>query len=902
MPRSYQDPDYLHPLDGKRRNLKIAAIDLEAKDGPTQKAGFTRPFMGGLYDGVACHTYTDTNHRYDSNWKSRFYSPGGCVDRLMRACISKKYLSTTFYAHNGGNFDFLFLLPWLMRNYESMGLVVKIIPAGGNRLLAIDVSTVHNKWGKWRFLDSIRTVPMSLDRAAKAFDVGQKYSTVGGGQIVNAKGRPFTIHEPEDDPGWAAYNGSDCELLYGVMTKVKTMAEEDFGGELGMTAPATAMKTFRRSFMTEKIHRSLDTHEFIRTSYVGGHTEVYGMMGRYLSYFDFNSSYASVMREDMPSGKGQWWNGMPPLPWRKNRVGFCEVVVEVPDMPYPPLPVRVPEGLFSRGSHLEGKLLFPIGMLTGIWEWGELQNAVECGCKIVEWKRSVWYPASPILRQYVERLYRYRDKAHCYECGSTLRPHGEETQWCTGCAMPGYKAGLDAWAKLLLNSLYGKFAMRPERECFYAHNDPEMPEGAQPMVWNDVECPIWVKTEIKDSPFNIPQISARVTALARVALHKAMMAAAGRAVRQCSDCGSKVTFDARQSSQSSQSSQSKQGKQGNQGNRGRSKKTDKADRLVLGRSWGGSGKHGDEDSPYESIDSTCTCCPCGGKLVTEQGRVLYVDTDSLLTNCMMPVGTELGALKDEYPEASGFIRGKFSAAKMYYLEDEPELQKLPKKVLAAMQARNLKYDKPLGKPQPFSVARAKGLGHGKDDKGKRVDNRTAANIERMHQGAMMRIYWQAEQDAAVANGGPEKDMPEHIVRAGTVVDHRLEKLGTLANLLAEDEDGNPLVRDQLYEGAEQYISTPFARGPQVVAVPRRLHIEGTKRAIVNYQTGETRPHRVDMTKPTPQWAVDRRAALERRRAVVEARIPRSKKKGVLLQSSRSRQGKQPNKATTQARA
>ncbi len=80
----------------------------------------------------------------------------------------------TYYCHNGGGFDFLFFLPWLMENLERMGLTMMLIPVGNSRLLSIHVRVKGQKWGGWKFVDSLRTIPMGLDKAGKAFGQGQK--------------------------------------------------------------------------------------------------------------------------------------------------------------------------------------------------------------------------------------------------------------------------------------------------------------------------------------------------------------------------------------------------------------------------------------------------------------------------------------------------------------------------------------------------------------------------------------------------------------------------------------------------------------------------------------------------------------------------------------------------------
>ena len=121
---------------------------------------------------------------------------------------------------------------------------------------------------------------------------------------------------------------------------------------------------------------------------------------------------------------------------------------------------------------------FPTGILKGVWEWDELQNAIEHGCTIMEWHESVWYRSGPLLEEFVKTLYKYRDKAHCFECGGSI---GADYH-CTPCDKPGYLLGLDAWAKLLLNALYGKFGQKAERLAFHYRGDPELPEGSMPLV------------------------------------------------------------------------------------------------------------------------------------------------------------------------------------------------------------------------------------------------------------------------------------------------------------------------------------------------------------------------------------------------------------------------------------
>lgn len=864
MSRPQYDPELFYPLEGKPRRAKFATIDLESKDGDSQRAGFTRPFLAGFYDGEVYKGFTDTNPGGDP--MTRHFREGGCVDRLMHACLSSKRHGTTYYCHNGGGFDFLFVLPWLMRNAERKGLTFELIPVGNSRLLSIHVKPRGSqKWGGWKFVDSLRTLPMGLDKAGTAFEVGGKNM----GVLVCRDGSPFSLEAPEDEPAWIPYNERDCVLLFDVLERAHDIVEQEFGGEMGLTAPATAMKTFRRSFLKGAIQRDTSTHAFVRLGYFGGRTEWLIPEGRFLSYYDVNSSYPHAMTMAMPVGDAKvWGDSEPPREYLEKRIGFCRVTVDVPDdIELPPLPVRADGAYFPKDSGLDGKLLFPTGKLRGVWEWDELKNAVAHGCRILEWHESVWYEAGPLLAEYVEVLYRYRDKGHCFRCHGVI---GSDYH-CKPCGQSGYLQGLDAWAKLLLNSLYGKFGQRAERMTYHHRGDPNLPEGSMPLLSEDPNCPIWVAQTEVDSPFIMPQIAARVTAIGRVTLYKAAMRAMRAMVRECWTCRSRVTFQGQ--------------------------KTGKG--WVLGDRLGGSGSHGDEHALLtgKTIDRQCLSCPCGGAIETRNGRVYYMDTDSIVTDVNLPSSKALGALKDEVPRYSGFMHGRFYASKMYALSVEPEWLNVDREVRMVMLKRDGAFLGTIGKtyidptdperkrklPEPTSVE--DGLDHVRTkgwtsvrSKGLSRDNRTAANLQKLYDGAMTRLEWAAKPENRYADGSL-RDMPEDVEHAGTIIDRRLEQFGTLANLIERDEDGAPVLQQE-DDGYWHVTATPFVRGPRMVDVPRRLHLDGAKRKILPDGTSE--PYRVDMTADRPRWWLDRearRAELREKRAAraSTARVTKPKK-------------------------
>jgi hypothetical protein len=546
----------LRPLEAPARRRPFIVLDIESKKDGTQEAGFTRPFMVGVYgdldgNGPAYRAFFDQVTQPGVGIMERYYSSGGCVDRAMRFILSKRFVGHHVYAHNAGRFDYLFLLPWLAQIGVPMGYRFSIVPVASS-IQVLDIwrgeATPEGmrKRRLWRFLDSYRLLPTSLDKIAKTFGLSGKTQ--------------HDLNLPETDPSWVVYNGQDCSELFRVLEKFHAYVEDVLLGEVGITAPATAMKIFRRNYLRQSVPRSLDTHEFVRRGYFGGRVEPFERQSQGLRYYDINSSYPTAMLEPMPAGEASIWEGEPPERFLRGRLGFVEADVLVPDMHVPPLPVR------SEG----GKLIFPVGRLSGVWEWSELEMALEEGAQIARWKKSVWYEPVMLFRDYVEELYKYRDRSS-----------------------PSYDQGLAEVVKIMLNATYGKFGMKTLRRKLYLYDDPRLPDGARPLT-GDPDSLVYVAEEESDAPYVMPQVAARVTALARVRLYRKVLRASS-----CRDC------------------------------------------------W----------------PARCSCAR--GEFIA------YTDTDSGITPTVLPTGSALGELKDEIPEHSGRLFGKFLGPKVYIISTKP---------------------------------------------------------------------------------------------------------------------------------------------------------------------------------------------------------------------------------------
>lgn len=450
--------DVMKPLTKPLKRKRYAVVDIETKDGNTQEKGFTRPFLAGYYDG---EQYLESRGQE-------------CLDAMFALMCTAEHDGWCFYAHYGGNFDWLHFLPIIKRSgfgFEIYNVCSSI------QMLHIKPEGAHRKG--WFLLDSYKLIPNKLADACITFGTSNKIAD-------------FDLDLPEWDPDWSKYLKQDCVSLFEVLEKFHDLVEVVLQGEVGITAASTAMKTYRRSYQKAPIQRHSQHEAFFRNCYYGGRTEIFKKSGKGLHYYDINSAYPHAMRAPMPVGDIlEVRHRKPSKALMATHIGFTWARVEMPPVHVPCLPVK----------HNE-KLLFPVGRLQGYWCSIELERAEEQGAT-VHWDRTLLIEGETALRDYVDHLYQFRDKSR-----------------------KGYDKALDSTAKLLMNSLYGKFGMSHEKEKIVVLQEGDnIPVGARPADPKDPDCSVWHVEEDVESSYIIPQISAYITAKARLRLHDFLLAA-----------------------------------------------------------------------------------------------------------------------------------------------------------------------------------------------------------------------------------------------------------------------------------------------------------------------------------------------------------------------------------------
>lgn len=353
-----------------KKTKKFAVIDCETD--PFSHGADIAPFLWGFYDGDEYHDFYDT-------------------ESLVR--FIEDY-DGYIYAHNGGKFDYHFLLPWIDRG----------------EVLIIDGRLSKMKLGKARLRDSYNILPVSLATYQKdTID----YSL-------------FT-REHRDKPAIkkaiAAYCRADCVYTYELI--------HAFVSQHGhKTTLAGAALALYATMTGKKIERNNNRAYFetFRPYYYGGRVQCFekGIIDASITVYDINSAYPYAMLHKHPSGHDfVTIDGGLASVARRYPHGFFELEA-------------LPRGAFPWRNDDGTKLLFPTDDKTPkrftVTGW-EVAAAMDTG----------------VLREDAP-LIRYMHHSELDDFTGYILPLFDERKRCKAA---GDKRG-DLLAKLFLNSLYGK--------------------------------------------------------------------------------------------------------------------------------------------------------------------------------------------------------------------------------------------------------------------------------------------------------------------------------------------------------------------------------------------------------------------------------------------------------------
>ncbi len=476
------------PLKGKRSPRKFLTYDLEWIPHTLELR------LIGVFDGKQYRAYDN-------------------VADFLNSELTYKTRGHWFYAHAGGLYDLRFVLEHVIREARphvrvsaafsgSSAIIVKVATGGKwvPHLQATEDGEIEEGGhfsGEhcWYFLDSFWLLRQSLRK------IGGWIGQEKGGEARESREKcKFPHADCTCDPIFRApfntlkeYNRGDCEILWKAIDKFEDVVM-GLGGELQMTVASTAMNLFRRAFLKERIKTSERINETAREAYVASRVEVFRHRCDDANYYDVNSSFPYAMTFPVP---GNYVRSMKRRP--DSGIYIAKAKIRVPECFLPPLPYRTPDR----------RVYFPTGEWDAWFSNVDLEHLEECGGEVLRVDEVRLFHQFHALKEYAETIYE-------------LRKNSPDE---------GYKQIL----KILLNSLYGKFAEAGTKQKMLINPSttkcPHRGKNGKPLHADDgapgscfefLTSGIWLFTEEKKVAHAHVPISMHITATARRVLDNHM--------------------------------------------------------------------------------------------------------------------------------------------------------------------------------------------------------------------------------------------------------------------------------------------------------------------------------------------------------------------------------------------
>jgi len=334
-----------------------------------------------------------------------------------------------------------------------------------------------------RFRDSMAIFPHSLKKFTENFAPQFVKQDIGLGRGVRFD-RKNPVH--------IEYAKNDVLGLVAAVKKFDALVFDNFQVHIKGTASSTAYAAWLRTLIEDEYidRQAQGVTDFMRLCYNGGLVQINAIAGHHYeetTTFDINSSYPASMKLGVPKGRAVWTRSyVPGFP------GFYHCTATVPkSATFPIMPAREDRNLaWARGTFET--------YVSSI----EIEHALARGVTF-EFHSGFYFPKGLI---------------DCFSrfvgiCERLRRVHK--------------RTPLETVVKLMQNSLYGRFGMRPEgRECVVSFDG--VPDGFLPVIDEDTAEAVpnvYWKNVIREAEYMIPHIAAWITANSRILIDLATEAA-----------------------------------------------------------------------------------------------------------------------------------------------------------------------------------------------------------------------------------------------------------------------------------------------------------------------------------------------------------------------------------------
>lgn len=419
------------------------------------------------------------------------------MDAFLGEALKSKYFNHSIYAHNGGRFDFKFLLETLHKyDYDF-----DILDVNGNILnIRVPFQYYKTKKGKLlskysiNFTDSFMLLKDSLHKITHSFQVPHRKKEVN----FFKKDEPNYIDKFDNWKLFKEYLRYDAIGLYEAIRHFEEIIHR-YDGNIKLTIASTAMSIFKNRFLNTVVFPVnknikigsylgkdviINIEDEIRKNYVGGRTEIFKRYGEYLYYYDVNSLYPFVMYDNpFPISNPIFVLGNQVT---KNDIGFFQCKISYPECKHgiPLLPKKIFNGKFN-------KLIYPVGEWSGLYDSKMIEYARKEGYDI-EIEYGFIFDYEYIFRDFITEFYDLRKENDSY----------------------------NLIFKYMLNSLYGKWAQKRENTQIVKMTNTDLFSKYKEVKSYIDELDLFEVTSEIDSAHIIPSISNRVTQLSQLELYK----------------------------------------------------------------------------------------------------------------------------------------------------------------------------------------------------------------------------------------------------------------------------------------------------------------------------------------------------------------------------------------------
>ncbi len=397
--------------------------------------------------------------------KTHVFAGDSMLDDFMALVASMPY-PAIWYAHHA-QYDWRYILPWIIEHAINCQISMRTETDIYQIALELDGNKIVMR-------DSLALFPAKLSELAQTFCPELP------------KGEIDIAHFDPCNPEHVEYAKRDAEILRRAMPRVDMLLRHHFGIGAGHTSAGTALNAWQATIPQGTYYDPTEygpREDFIRSAYYGGLvfltrndlTENHGEIAA--ETYDINSCYPHVMETfGVPYGRAIQTDD-----YETGEMGIYRARVKAPDnLVIPILPSR----------NERGHMQWVRGSFETVVTSAELIFAAQHGYIIEDILEGVAFEQTVFpFNAFIAR---------CKELRKTYKGQPQEKL-----------------AKLMQNSLFGKFGSRRERmRIFHPEKDGDI-IGASPV---DAQDYFWMRKEFEDNLRALPQWAVFITAHARLKL------------------------------------------------------------------------------------------------------------------------------------------------------------------------------------------------------------------------------------------------------------------------------------------------------------------------------------------------------------------------------------------------